>query len=158
MTRLDNWQWRKVEIPSLAKFVNPEAANLLRLSQNHEQLEATPAGRRHCIELIYQALLAREIRYVRPEYHPESEIQAIRQPIEVLHYLGSGTCLDLALLFCGGLSWLSIASHPDCGRGTRTSSRFTETPLVRLGQLWSSPIALQHSRALIQFLRAKNLD
>lgn len=98
---MDDWKWRKVEIASIAKFVNPKAANLLRLPQNYEPLNATSAGRRQCVELIYQTLLKQSVRYAQPEYSSDSEIQPIRQPIEVLQHPGSGTCLDLALLFCG---------------------------------------------------------
>jgi hypothetical protein len=50
---------------------------------------------------LYNALKERNIRYSLEEYHPSNALQTIRTPSEVLESPREGTCLDLAVLFCG---------------------------------------------------------
>ena len=50
---------------------------------------------------LYNALKERNIRYSLEEYHPSDALQKIRTPPEILVSPREGTCLDLAVLFCG---------------------------------------------------------
>jgi hypothetical protein len=95
------WKWSKANEKSLAQFVTEQAAGLLKLPENHFDLVHNREGRRRLVELIYQALVNKEINYTWAKYHPDPSIQRIRQPNEVLSFPGAGTCLDLAVLFCG---------------------------------------------------------
>lgn len=97
------WKWSKANEKSLAHFVSKDAAKLLKLpeSQAPDNLVQTREGRRKLVELIYQALINKNINYTGAKYHPESAIQIIRTPHDVLSRARAGTCLDLALLFCG---------------------------------------------------------
>ncbi len=94
-------EWSKVDERGLARFVTPDAVTLLRLPVNRLDLAAEPEGRRRLVEAIYGALLAKQIRYAAEMYHPSDALQPIRRPADVLEAPREGTCLDLAVLFCG---------------------------------------------------------
>lgn len=97
------WQWSRANSKNLVEYVNRNAANLVRLAENRYDLTQKSEGRRQLIEAIYNALVNREkkVRYALEPYHPSKAIQPIRTPPEVLDTPGEGTCLDLAILFCG---------------------------------------------------------
>jgi hypothetical protein len=96
------WKWAKANEKDLAKFVTEKSFDLLpKLPDVRFDLVHDPQGRRSLVEVIYKTLVALDIRYAYEKYHPEDETQLIRTPPEILLKPGEGTCLDLALLFCG---------------------------------------------------------
>ncbi|NER51951.1 MAG: hypothetical protein F6J92_35980 [Symploca sp. SIO1A3] len=95
------WKWSKANEKSLAQFVSDRTVELLKLSTSPFDLVQTPDGRLKLVQNIYEQLLRQGIQYAYEKYHPEVETQRIRTPAEVLKTPGEGTCLDLALLFCG---------------------------------------------------------
>ena len=95
------WKWSKNNEKSVAHFVTDQSAKLLKLPVNSFDLVHNCEGRRRLVEVIYQALVNKEIDYTWAKYSPDDAIQRIRNPHEVLSFPGRGTCLDLALLFCG---------------------------------------------------------
>lgn len=96
------WKWSKANEKSLAQFVTEQAIHQLpKLPENPFDLNQTPEGRRKFVETLYNTLITQDIRYAYEKYHPEAETQRIRTPHEILNSPGEGTCLDLALLFCG---------------------------------------------------------
>ena len=96
------WKWSKANEKALAQFVSDRAIELLpKLSVNSFDQVQTRDGRLHLVQSIYDQLLKQGIQYSYEKYHPEAEIQRIRTPAEILNTPGEGTCLDLALLFCG---------------------------------------------------------
>lgn len=85
----------------LARYAVPNVVGLLRLPVNTYDLHRRIGGRQGLIRAIYEELVKREIRYnVEPQGALPNR-QAIRTPYEILQTPGQGTCLDLALLFCG---------------------------------------------------------
>ncbi len=97
------WEWSKVDDKGLARYVTSEAANLVRLPENRQDVARHIDGRRQLVEAIYNALVNtnKDVRYAPEKYHPSAALQPIRTPSEVLDTPGEGTCLDLAALFCG---------------------------------------------------------
>ena len=61
----------------------------------------TREQRLNLLEDLYANLVECSIRYVLPEYQPSDVLQTIRPSHEILATSREGTCLDLALLFCG---------------------------------------------------------
>ncbi|BDA65942.1 hypothetical protein CAL7716_001080 [Calothrix sp. PCC 7716] len=98
---MNEWKWSKAEEKSLARFVTDRTAELIKLPVNHFDLVQSRNGRRQLVEVIYNTLIKKDIKYTLPKYNYSDTEQRIRQPQEVLLYPGAGTCLDLALLFCG---------------------------------------------------------
>jgi hypothetical protein len=99
---MQQWKWSKANEKDLAKFINGEAVNLLdKLGVNRFDLSHDPDGRKELVKAIYNALVARSINYAYEQYQPAAETQIIRPPHEILSTPGEGTCLDLAVLFCG---------------------------------------------------------
>lgn len=98
-----DWRWPRANPKDIVRYVNRNAANLVRLAENRYDLTQKFEGRRQLIEAIYNALVNREkkVRYALEPYHPSKAFQLIRTPPEVLDTPGEGTCLDLAILFCG---------------------------------------------------------
>jgi hypothetical protein len=90
--------WPRINRIELARYVTPESATWLRIGINRFDLED---NRQKVIEALYEALLAKNIRYVPEKYHPADNEQIIRTPSEILDHTREGTCLDLATLFCG---------------------------------------------------------
>lgn len=96
------WKWEKNNKINLVKFVNKKAVELLsKLPENRFDLVQSKKGRRKLVETIYNCLLSKNIRYAYEIYQPKETEQLIRTPSQILSSLGEGTCLDLALLFCG---------------------------------------------------------
>jgi len=101
--RMPIWpEWPRAEAISLARYVTSEAGNYLPLNgiNPHDAL-GEPDGRRTVTQAIYDALKDQDIRYALEKYHPSEALQYIRTPAEVLTAPREGTCLDLAVLFCG---------------------------------------------------------
>lgn len=104
---MKQWEpWSKYDEKGLARYVVPDAAAKaaeLRLDLSRFDAEQQPSGRRLIAGELYRQLTARAnpIRYAHEKYHPQEELQVIRTPGEILYAPGEGTCLDLALLFCG---------------------------------------------------------
>jgi HEAT repeat protein/energy-coupling factor transporter ATP-binding protein EcfA2 len=99
---MQQWRWSKANEKDLAKFVSRDAVKLLdKLRVNPFDLNHDSKGRKELVRAIYNALVARNIRYAHEEYQPEGGTQIIRPPHEILRTPGEGTCLDLAVLFCG---------------------------------------------------------
>jgi hypothetical protein len=96
------WKWSKANEKSLAQLISDRTVELLpKLSANRFDLVQSRDGRLKLVECIYDQLLKQGIQYAYEKYHPEAEVQRIRTPAEVLSAPGEGTCLDLALVFCG---------------------------------------------------------
>jgi energy-coupling factor transporter ATP-binding protein EcfA2 len=95
------WIWPKADEKYLAHFVTDRAIQLLRLSENRFDLVQSREGRRRLVEVIYNTLVDKQINYAWEKYDPDDDIQLIRNPYEILYPPHEGTCLDLALLFCG---------------------------------------------------------
>lgn len=95
------WKWSKANEKDIAKFVAKDAHQLLKLHKSSYDLVQNREGRKQLVKLIYEALINKNINYNGPKYHPDDVIQPIRKPGEVLLCPNTGTCLDLALLFCG---------------------------------------------------------
>ena len=93
--------WSRIEKATLAKYATAEATRWLPLDVARFDLGATPEGRRKLVQAIYEALADKKIRYALEEYHPAEKLQPIRTPPAILEAPREGTCLDLALLFCG---------------------------------------------------------
>jgi hypothetical protein len=99
---MQQWKWSKANEKDLAKFVNGDAVKLLdKLGVNRFDLSHDPDGRKELVKAIYNALVARNINYAYEQYQTAAETQIIRPPHEILGTPGEGTCLDLAVLFCG---------------------------------------------------------
>jgi len=94
--------WPRVDHHALAGYVTPEAGDLLAVN-GISAYDATgaPAGRRAVAQAIYDTLEKQGIRYALESYHPSDSLQIIRTPAQILYAPKEGTCLDLALLFCG---------------------------------------------------------
>jgi hypothetical protein len=97
-----SWEpWSKADERGLARYVLPSAVEGLRLPQNRLDLAQQRDGRPRLTKAIYETLLEQEIRYAPEKYQAKLETQLIRTPKEILEPPGEGTCLDLAVLFCG---------------------------------------------------------
>jgi hypothetical protein len=104
---MPDWMWSKADERGIARFVNPDAAmEAWRLDPRVDPLaeEQKPGGRRTIARAVYNALRDRNpsITYDREKYlHRGEYCQNVRTPRQILETEGRGTCLDLALLFCG---------------------------------------------------------
>jgi hypothetical protein len=97
-------EWPKTDERGLARYVTEDANQLLKLEVNRTDLLAGPdpiTGRRAVIEAIYNALLKTQIQYATEPYNDGQASQKLRTPHEILVAPREGTCIDLALLFCG---------------------------------------------------------
>jgi hypothetical protein len=93
--------WPLVDDRGLARFVTPQASRWLPLPISRFDLATEPDRQRILVTALYNALKERNIRYSLEDYHPSEALQTIRTPPEVLVSPREGTCLDLAVLFCG---------------------------------------------------------
>src|SRR5262245_5768805 len=99
-------EWYKDETATLARHVASGALDrhFHDLGVNGPELVLTFEGRRRLTEALYEALLAKGINYLYdPHRHnPENEYkQWVRSAEDILEGQREGTCLDLAVLFCG---------------------------------------------------------
>lgn len=93
--------WSKFNEPELARFVTREVGRSLSLPDRARPCIGVPARRRELVGAIYQAFATAGIRYAPERYHPEATHQEIRSRSEVFDDPRLGTCLDLAVHFCG---------------------------------------------------------
>jgi tetratricopeptide (TPR) repeat protein len=93
--------WPKADALGLVRYATPDAANWLTLNDSPLDLTRDADGRSRLVESIYNALVAKQIRYALEKYHPAEPLQEIRPPAEILDTPLLGTCLDLAVLFSG---------------------------------------------------------
>lgn len=100
--QIPSWPpWPKADEIGLARYVSPDAGKNLPLSTTPSERDSSPEARCAAAREIYDGLLQANIRYAWEEYSAEPALQNIRRPAEILDGLRAGTCLDLALLFCG---------------------------------------------------------
>lgn len=102
MTQIKEWIWTKAEKEGLAKFATDSALQLFQLDVSSFDLIREKQFE-PLIEAIYNTLVEQKIQYDRDKYPPFETEQRIRTPVEILSRTQTrqGTCLDLALLFCG---------------------------------------------------------
>ena len=97
-----NWPpWSRVDDRGLARFVTPRAQRWVPLPINRFDVGVDPDACRTVAAAIYNALVAADIRYAHEQYHPSEALQTIRTPQELVDAPREGTCLDLAVFFCG---------------------------------------------------------
>jgi hypothetical protein len=99
--------WSRIDYTGLARFVTPDAWLRLDLSrfdiEHRLDAEDGAEGRRLIVGAIYAALQTQAIHYAWERYDSRAayeDQQTIRTPSEIFGS-GEGTCLDLAVLFCG---------------------------------------------------------
>ncbi len=94
------WTWTKANEKELAQFATDSALQLFNLDVSsfdlirEEQFE-------DLIRAIYDTLVEQQIKYDFEKFSSAEFHQRIRTPVEILSQPRQGTCLDLALLFCG---------------------------------------------------------
>lgn len=95
--------WSKAEPMRLAYYVTPDAMLWFDGRIHHDNLALLPNGLYQTAQALYEALLQKipPINYAPEKYNYTLAQQKIRTPAEILDTPGEGTCLDLALLFCG---------------------------------------------------------
>ncbi len=95
--------WPRDDHWGLARFVDREEAGkaLSPIKINRYDIRESPDKHLLVIEAIYRELVKKGIRYNFEEYHSSKIGQLIRTPDQILVSPGEGTCLDLAVLFCG---------------------------------------------------------
>ena len=93
-------EWSRYDEMGLALHVTPEAGSGISLSLDRKAKEKTAEGRRAIVQDIYETLVTKGIRYASEPYHPSDALQRIRTA-EAIFDDREGTCLDLAVLFCG---------------------------------------------------------
>ncbi|MGC2237989.1 MAG: hypothetical protein WA584_17650 [Pyrinomonadaceae bacterium] len=94
------WNWSKIEREGIARFIMPQASSGLDLPEGRLEI-IKRGGRLALVEAIYNSLREKGIKYVNEPYNPAEQLQPIRSYAEIFNAPGEGTCLDLALLFCG---------------------------------------------------------
>jgi len=100
------WKWTKTEYKVLSLFANfSKRSEVLNSFKNElpalDELRGKLDGCRQMVEAVYNVLAKREVRYSLEEYDSSQDSQWIRTPAEILDSKSQGTCLDLAVLFCG---------------------------------------------------------
>ncbi|MCC0178737.1 hypothetical protein I4641_17335 [Waterburya agarophytonicola K14] len=95
-------EWSKFDERGLARHVIPELPTSFQLPSQVNRLELIHwVDYRQLLEEIYNALKVKNIKYALEPFNSESNTQLIRTPQEILGNYNEGTCLDLAVLFCG---------------------------------------------------------
>jgi len=95
-----SWEWPYTDKPGLARFALEESSKLIELPINRYDQPQDPKGRRQIADAIYSTLQEKGVRYSLEKFNTSSATQFIRTPSEIFGQK-EGTCLDLALLFCG---------------------------------------------------------
>jgi HEAT repeat protein/energy-coupling factor transporter ATP-binding protein EcfA2 len=100
------WKWTKTEYRVLSQFANfSKHSEVLNSFKNElpvlNELRDKPDGCRQMVEAVYNALAKKGVQYSLEEYDSSQDSQQIRTPDEILVSKNQGTCLDLAVLFCG---------------------------------------------------------
>ena len=95
-------KWSQSDEKGLAFFVPPELPACFFLPDRVNRTELLQWKQyRQLAEEIYNALIAKNIKYALEPENNESNVQLIRTPEEILEIRKEGTCLDLAVLYCG---------------------------------------------------------
>lgn len=94
------WLWSKADEKGLVRFVTPEARQWITLETNRFDISSRPDKHLLIMNDIYNQLLKKEIKYVPDKSDPSEWEQCVFSPDEIFD-IREGTCLDLALLFCG---------------------------------------------------------
>src|SRR5947209_12822328 len=96
-------KWSRIDHLGLAYHVTREARQMLAPELNVLDLLQQDYGKREIVKILYNTLLERRVQYaLEPKATARQKpTQEIRTPSEILEGLKEGTCLDLALLFCG---------------------------------------------------------
>lgn len=90
--------WPRSDELGLARFVDPDAKTWF--PPRASRYDQGSGGRTAVVADLYDTLRAHGVRYELEPYHPDEYGQLVRSPNEVAAQ-HEGTCLDLALLFCG---------------------------------------------------------
>ena len=94
------WEWVKANEMDVARFATDEALQLFQLDESSFDLKRQGEFEM-LLKAIYETLVGQEIQYDL-ELESTSDLkQRVRTPVEILQQPKQGTCLDLALLFCG---------------------------------------------------------
>lgn len=94
-------RWSKFNEVGLAGFVVPELPASFKLPSTVNRLESIHWDKYQLVKEIYNTLMKKNIKYALEPFNSERNIQMIRTSQEILETLNEGTCLDLAILFCG---------------------------------------------------------
>jgi inactive STAND len=94
------WLWQRVDIFGLCYCVRREAKDIFAPEVNPLDYYAREDGIRELAEELYRALLSKKLNYALEPDESTILVQEIRTPSEIKLEV-KGTCLDLALLFCG---------------------------------------------------------
>ena len=92
-----SWEWPNTDWKGLARFT-PATQVELPISRYDQSQDAK--GRRKLVDAVYSTLLEKGVRYALEKYNSADPTQLIRTPSEIVGQK-EGTCLDLALFFCG---------------------------------------------------------
>ncbi len=96
------YKWSQFDEKGLAALVHPELPKSFSLPDRVNRTELLQWKQyRQLAEEIYKALIAKNIKYALEPENNESNVQLIRTPEEILEIRKEGTCLDLAVLYCG---------------------------------------------------------
>ncbi len=95
-----SWDWAKANAMDVAKFATDDALKLFKLDVNPFDLRRENKIE-DLLKAIYDTLVLQAIQYDLEKTSSSETHQRIRTPVEVLNAPKQGTCLDLALLFCG---------------------------------------------------------
>lgn len=95
-----SWDWAKANAMDIAKFATDDALKLFNLDVSSFDLRRENKIE-ELLEAIYDTLIHQAIQYDLEKTSSSETHQRIRTPVEVLKTPKQGTCLDLALLFCG---------------------------------------------------------
>jgi len=94
------WEWPNTDEPGLARFALEDSAKSIELPINRYDQPQDQEGRRTIAEAVYSALQKKGVRYSLEKFNTSNATQLIRTPSEIFGQK-EGTCLDLALLYCG---------------------------------------------------------
>jgi hypothetical protein len=95
-----SWEWPNTDKPGLARFALEESSKLIELPISRYDQTPDQKGRRQIVDAIYSTLQEKGVRYSLEKFNTSNATQFIRKPAEIFGQK-EGTCLDLALLFCG---------------------------------------------------------
>ena len=95
-------KWSQSDEKGLAFHVPPELPDCFSLPEHINRLELLQWKQyRELAGAVYDALEVKNIKYALEPDNSEPNIQLIRTPEEILETRKEGTCLDLAVLYCG---------------------------------------------------------
>lgn len=101
MIMVHSQKWSQFDKFQLAQFVIPEIPDDFQLADKVNQVELRAWDKRELVKEIYHTLKEKNIKYDLELFNSEPNTQGIRTYKEILENPKTGTCLDLAVLFCG---------------------------------------------------------